>query len=346
MSSGIFISYRRSGGLETARNLRDRLSSLNYKVFFDLTSMREGKFNRQIFDEIAQADDFILILSEGSLDRCVEEQDWLRLEIQRALLLHKNIIPVWKPSFQGFPLSLPQDIADVKLYDSVKLSEDYYDAFFQKVLARLKSQRTNNIIENDPKFTVTVGKDSRFITFSEWLDKKRRFKFLRFNSWLIAILLVVSCVICGILIGTRSNDDVSIETIVGVLCILFSFLFMYAARFMARFKKKFSSDFSEVERNRKALKVVRNTKGEWGLIRVGFSTIKILLSCKYNNIQRIDKNNYVLVTSAGKALYNRKRQRIVGQGPYETIKKTKYKIECVGINKIDMFSLDGYQRYD
>ena len=105
MSSGIFISYRRSGGLETARNLRDRLSSLNYKVFFDLTSMREGKFNRQIFDEIAQADDFILILSEGSLDRCVEEQDWLRLEIQRALLLHKNIIPVWKPAFQGFPPS-------------------------------------------------------------------------------------------------------------------------------------------------------------------------------------------------------------------------------------------------
>lgn len=346
MSSGIFISYRRSGGLETARNLRDRLSSLNYKVFFDLTSMREGKFNRQIFDEIAQADDFILILSEGSLDRCVEEQDWLRLEIQRALLLHKNIIPVWKPAFQGFPPSLPQDIADVKLYDSVKLSEDYYDAFFQKVLVRLKSQRTNNVIDNDPKYTVAVGQDSRFITFTEWLDKKRRFKFLQLYSWLVVIQLVV---FGGIFIGEGmyySHGDISTETVGGVICILFSFLFIYTARFVGRLKKKFSSDFSEVERSRKALKVVRNTKGEWGLIRVGFSTIKILLPCKYNNIQRIDQNNYVLVTSAGKALYNRKRQCIVGQGPYETIKKTKYKIECVGINKIDMFSLDGYQRYD
>ena len=340
MSTGIFISYRRLGGLETARNLRDRLVSLHYNVFFDLTSMREGKFNQQIFEEISKADDFILILSEGALDRCPDEQDWLRMEIQKALSLHKNIIPIWTPAFSGYPSSLPRDIADIKHYDSVKLSEDYYDAFFLKVLARLKAQRRENV---KPSYIIVPGQDSRFITVDEWLNKNVRFTIMRYFRWLLFIAALMMGM--GLLIAYFVNSGIYFM-IGGVASLSVSIIMLYPARFFARIKKRVSSCISEIERSNKAVKLSRDQEGRIGLIKVGYSGIKILLPCEYLEIQRMDKNNFILVLPEGKSLYNRKRKEIVGQGPYETIKKTKYKIECIGKNGIHLFSLDGYPRFD
>ena len=344
MGSGIFISYRRTGGLETARNLRDRLVSLNYKVFFDLTSMREGKFNQQILEEIRQADDFILILSEGALDRCVEKQDWLRIEIQRALLLHKNIIPVWKPSFQGFPAFLPSDIADLKAYDSVKLSEDYYDAFFQKLIIRLKSQRTRSE-ENEPTYTFVTGRDSQFVTFDEWVNKKVSFKFLRFICFLLLGNILFFLV--GLLGTIFYYNSVNVyHILVALACVAIAAVALYSSSFMSRIRKKLSPVIVEMEKSRKIVKRVRNEAGEIGLVKVGMASVKILLPCKYMRIEKIDSKNYVLVSQEGRSLYNMVRKEIVGRGPYETIKTTRYKIECIGKDGIEMFSLDGYRRYD
>lgn len=342
MNSGIFISYRRSGGLETARNLRDRLVALNYKVFFDLTSMREGKFNQQIFEQIRQADDFILILSEGSLDRCIEEQDWLRMEIRCALMLHKNIIPIWKPAFKGFPSSLPPDIVDIKSYDSVKLSEDYYDAFFQKVIARLKAPRVRNE-ENKASYTTIVGQDSRFISFKEWIAKKAIFKAVLFIRISITLFFLSSGITLLILNFIESNVS---QLIVGVICLILFVLFFYLVFFMKRIKRKYSSYISEIEKNNKPIKRIRSLTGEVGLVCIGLSRVDVLVPCKYLNISRIDRNNYILELAQGKSLYNKNKKRIVGQGPYETIEKSKYKIECVGKNGIQRFSLDGYERYE
>lgn len=340
MGSGIFISYRRSGGLDTARNLCERLSSLNYKVFFDLTSMREGKFNQQIYSEIEQADDFVLILSEGALDRCVEEPDWVRMEIQRALALHKNIIPIWKTSFKGFPQSLPPDIAEIKHYDCVKMSDEYYEAFFQKLLTRIKSKRSSSV---EPPVIVVSGQDSRFFTLDEWLNKHFRFNALRFFRWTISILaasLGVTLLVIFFFEGAIS------QLIVGIAGLVLSSIMFYLARFMQRLRKRFSSTISEIERGGKMIKIARNAAGEIGLIRVGYSKIKIILPCKYLNINRMDRNNFILENINGKALYNRKRDTIIGPGPYDTIRKTKYKIECIGKDGVQLFSLDGYQRYD
>lgn len=342
MSSGIFISYRRTGGLETARNLRDRLASLNYKVFFDMTSMHEGKFNQQLFEEIKEADDFVLILSEGSLDRCVEEGDWLRLEIQRALLLHKNIIPIWKPAFEGFPPSLPPDISDIRHYDSVKLSEEYYDAFFQKVVVRLKSKRT--ISEDLKPIIDTSGKDSRFVTFIEWLNKNKRFAIIRFFLWFFHIATLLAGI--GLLIASQTGNADKDSMVYGAGLLVVAMALIFPARFVSRIKRKCSPDIAEVEQSNRRIKLVKNLHGEVGLIQVGFSRVDILLPCKYFNIQKLDRNNYILLQPEGRSLYNRKRKEIVGQGPYEKIMKTKYKIECFKGNRIELFSLDGYRRFD
>ena len=109
----IFISYRRDGGAETAKHLRDILTAKGYSVFFDTDSLRNGAFNQELINVIRNCKDFILILSPNALDRCVNDGDWVRQEIACALESDKNIVPVMHKNFR-FPEKLPDDIDNVR----------------------------------------------------------------------------------------------------------------------------------------------------------------------------------------------------------------------------------------
>ena len=65
----IFISYRRKTGVDDARLLQQSLKARGYNVFFDYDSLRDGKFDERIYAAIEEAPIFILILSEGALDK-------------------------------------------------------------------------------------------------------------------------------------------------------------------------------------------------------------------------------------------------------------------------------------
>ncbi|MBQ0082638.1 MAG: toll/interleukin-1 receptor domain-containing protein, partial [bacterium] len=80
----IFISYRREGGKEYARNLTSELVSRGFHPFLDFDELVDGKFDKRITDAIESAPVFMFILSPGSLDRCVNEEDWVRKEILHA----------------------------------------------------------------------------------------------------------------------------------------------------------------------------------------------------------------------------------------------------------------------
>lgn len=88
----IFISYRRDGGEFTAKILRDRLEKLGYSVFFDVESLRSGDFNTHLYSVIDECTDFLLVLSPNALDRCANEGDWVRQEVERALSKEKRFI--------------------------------------------------------------------------------------------------------------------------------------------------------------------------------------------------------------------------------------------------------------
>ena len=80
----IFISYRRTA-YETANLIATRLKAAGYSVFFDVETMRSGKFNEQLYDVIGQCKDFLLVLSPNALDRCKDKDDWVRLEACKAM---------------------------------------------------------------------------------------------------------------------------------------------------------------------------------------------------------------------------------------------------------------------
>lgn len=136
----IFISYRRSTGKELARLFYYQLKEEGYRVFFDMETMDRGKFNEQLYNVIDDCDDFVLVLSEGALDRCASPEDWVRHEIEHAIEKGKNIIPVFTPEFV-FPADLPATMKELPYYQGVPFKSEFFDASVQKIVNLLVSRK-------------------------------------------------------------------------------------------------------------------------------------------------------------------------------------------------------------
>lgn len=107
----IFISYRRTDGKDIARALKESLAARGYRVFLDYDALQDGVFDRRILDAIDAAPVYILLLTAHCLDRCVNENDWVRLELEHALTHGKQIVPlVPDKQFTTFPEDTPEFI--------------------------------------------------------------------------------------------------------------------------------------------------------------------------------------------------------------------------------------------
>ena len=110
----IFISYRRVGGKNYARIIKPELEKRGFRVFLDFDELKDGVFDQRIMDAIEEAPVFLLILSEGALDRCINEGDWVREEILHAQKTRRHIVPVEvDKTFRQLPDNLPSDIAAI-----------------------------------------------------------------------------------------------------------------------------------------------------------------------------------------------------------------------------------------
>lgn len=144
MAEQIFISYRRVGGDVTAKLICESLKNRGYTVFYDFDSIHGGYFDSRILTAIEGCDDFVLVLPEGGLDRCQNENDWVRQEIVHALKHNKNIIPVMMPGFE-FPKDLPSDIADIPRFNGVQFVMAHYESVITQIVDRLKTQKSKPV---------------------------------------------------------------------------------------------------------------------------------------------------------------------------------------------------------
>lgn len=110
----IFISYRRLGGKEYARTIKPELEKRGFRVFLDFDELDDGVFDRRIMDAISEAPVFLLILSQGVLDRCKNAGDWVREEILYAYQKNRHIVPVeFDKTFRRIPSDTPKDISAI-----------------------------------------------------------------------------------------------------------------------------------------------------------------------------------------------------------------------------------------
>ncbi len=130
----VFISYRREGGAETARLIRGALQERGWTVFLDVEDLDASFFDERLLGEIARAENFLVVLSPGSLDHCHSPHDWLRREIGHALHLRKTVVPVLKAGF-SFPSAerLPEDLRDLPRRHGISYTHEYFAAFIDKL---------------------------------------------------------------------------------------------------------------------------------------------------------------------------------------------------------------------
>ena len=139
----LFISYRRSTGIDIARSINSALQQKEYYSFFDLDSIREGDFPEIIYQNIARSDNFLIVLSQNSLDRCVDsERDWVRRELSEAIKRDKNIIPVKCSGFE-YPDCLPEDIEKIRTIQSIPYNGLNFPDTIEKIVNRLKDSKGN-----------------------------------------------------------------------------------------------------------------------------------------------------------------------------------------------------------
>lgn len=133
----VFISYRREGGLDCARTIFTELKRRGFRCFFDFKELKTGKFTDGIHQAVRNCRYFVLVLTDGALDRCItDSDDWVRKEIELALSLGKPIIPVCPSgNRRGFPEGLPETLS---VLPSIQISQlardDLFDASMNAIV--------------------------------------------------------------------------------------------------------------------------------------------------------------------------------------------------------------------
>ena len=150
MKYDVFISYRRDGGGEFARSVKAGLELRGYSVFLDFDELKDGLFDDRIMHAIEDAKVFLFILSNHSLDRCVNEGDWVRKEVEYAHSLGRHIIPVNKNGdFKGLPDNLPPVLAEV--FSRNQYSEIMIGQLFEASMDKMVRDRIAPLVKKPRK---------------------------------------------------------------------------------------------------------------------------------------------------------------------------------------------------
>ncbi len=188
----IFISYRRDGGAQYARILQLMLSQRGYRVFLDYDELRDGNFNDKIKNAIKEASIFMIVLSEKSLERCVNDGDWVRREILMAVEEGKHIIPINPDNtFDGTPEGVPDEIK--RTIEQTQHSEIYFGQALGVMVDMMINER---LVPDIGKRSKADDIDTEYDTAKETLkriDKHHRFmKGLGVTGVVIAIAIILS----------------------------------------------------------------------------------------------------------------------------------------------------------
>ena len=146
----VFISYRREGGDKYARTIQQALEN-QYRVFLDFDELKDGVFDQRIKDAISQAPVFLLLLTKGALDRCVNQGDWVREEILYAAKCQCHIVPVIiiDDTFDGIPEFLPRELKE--LIGAHQFSEVQMKGLFKVSIQKLINDRIAPYVQTQKK---------------------------------------------------------------------------------------------------------------------------------------------------------------------------------------------------
>jgi tetratricopeptide (TPR) repeat protein len=136
-SNAAFISYRRDVAGILAMALYQHLTDREVDAFYDIESIRAGRFDTIILNQIAARPYFLLVLTPGTLERCHDPGDWLLREIEQAIATRRLIVPVHTPSFDFDDITrfLPPELAGaVRRFNGQELPQRWFKFAVQQLI--------------------------------------------------------------------------------------------------------------------------------------------------------------------------------------------------------------------
>lgn len=195
----IFICYRREGGAQYAHILQLMLQQRGYSVFLDYDELTDGKFGDEIACTIKETPIFMLVLSSQALERCKNENDWVRHEILLAMAERKQIIPVNPDNmFDGIPTDIPAEIQTA--VSSHQYSEIGFGQTLGQTMDFMIKQRIAPIVGTRPqKAHIDTNYDAAKLSLEKIDIQKRFIRRLGVVGGTIAILILLGAVILWVL---------------------------------------------------------------------------------------------------------------------------------------------------
>lgn len=165
------------------QNIYNSLQNKGHSVFCDIYSLSSGRFDEKLKSIIKSCTNYILVLSQKSLDRCENEDDWLRCEIREALKEKKNIICIFVGTFI-FPDKLPDDIDSIRLFNGIQYDFTYYAAFIDSLISRFLTSQDESIISSDERdFVISANKLIKYLGTAQIVNVPESVSYIGFEAF-------------------------------------------------------------------------------------------------------------------------------------------------------------------
>src|SRR5690606_23498580 len=105
------------------------LTTQGFDVFIDYASIDSGDFTKIIMNQIAARAHFLVILSPSAVSRFSESDDWFKKEIEFAIELKRNIVPLMLENFdfRDAEKYFTGKLAVLMQYNAIRLVPDYFE---------------------------------------------------------------------------------------------------------------------------------------------------------------------------------------------------------------------------
>jgi tetratricopeptide (TPR) repeat protein len=182
----VFLSYRRTNA-PWALAISQNLTHHGYDVFFDFNGIASGDFESVILENIRARAHFVVLLTPSALERCGDPGDWLRREIETALEIRRNIVPLMLEGFDyGTPTIATQltgTLAPLKSYNALRVPVEYFDEAMERLRTKFLNLPLDAVLHPASASAVRAAKveqaaasaapavTERELTAQEWFER-------------------------------------------------------------------------------------------------------------------------------------------------------------------------------
>lgn len=136
IQKNVFICYRHADegwALAVYNMLRQR----GFDVFIDYLGIGSGSFEREILENIASRAHFLVLMTPHALDRVGEPGDWMRREVEHAIELQRNVIPILLDGFdftsQEVAPRLTGKLSALPKFNGLQVPKGYFEAAMDRL---------------------------------------------------------------------------------------------------------------------------------------------------------------------------------------------------------------------